>query len=299
MDFRQIEAFMYVVRYKSFSKAADAVFLTQPTISAHISSLENEIGTKLIDRSGKEILPTKAGKLFYDYAVNLINIRDNAVFHLSEFTNKIEGKVEIAASTVPGQYLMPELMAAFIKLYPNISFSILQLDSGQVIDQVLEKNFELGIVGTKIENSKLKYDFLTEDKLVLAAPHNKRFTSIQEDTIPFSLVENENFIYRESGSGTRQEFERILSKHGINPKAVKMSVQLNSIDAIKQSVSIGLGVSIMSLMSIEDYVRFGLVKVFNLDGFDLKRAFYVVTHKNRPLSPVNAAFLKYLLEYYK
>ncbi len=299
MDFRQIEAFIYVVRYKSFSKAADAVFLTQPTISAHISSLENELGTKLIDRSGKEVLPTKAGKLFYDYAVNLINVRDNAVFHLSEFSKKIEGKVELAASTVPGQYLMPELMTGFIRDYPSISFSVLQLDSKQVIDEILEKNFELGIVGTKVDIAKLQYHFLTEDRLVLAAPNNRKFGSIEADTIPFCLVEGENFIYRESGSGTRQEFEKILTKNGIHSKAVRMSVQLNSIDAIKQSVSIGLGVSIMSLISIEDYVRFGLIKAFNIEGIDLRRSIYAVTHKNRPLSPVNSAFLEYIMAYYK
>ena len=149
MDFRQIEAFVYVVRHKSFSKAADAIYLTQPTISSHISSLENEIGTKLVDRSGKEITPTEAGKMFYEFANNLINIRDNAVFTLSEFSRKIEGKVEIAASTVPAEYLLPKLMLGFRNKYDKISFSVQQLDSKQVIDELLERNFEFGIVGKK------------------------------------------------------------------------------------------------------------------------------------------------------
>lgn len=299
MDFRQIEAFLYVVRHKSFSKAADAIYLTQPTVSSHISSLENEIGVKLVDRSGKEIVPTEAGKIFYEYANSLINIRDNAVFTLSEFSHKVEGKVEIVASTVPAEYLLPKLMLGFRNVYNNISFAVQQLDSNQVIDEILERNYELGIVGTKVENSKLEYRCLTEDKLVLAVPNNKKFASIKSDAIPFELLQNECFIYRESGSGTRQEFEKIFIKNGINPGTIKIAAQFNSISSIKQAVSNGLGVSIMSMISIEDYVKFGQLKAFDIEGFDLKRAFYSVTHKKRPLSPVNNVFLNYISDCYK
>jgi DNA-binding transcriptional LysR family regulator len=125
LDFRQIEAFIQVVKLKSFSKAADAVFLTQPTISTHINSLENELGVKLVDRSGKEIVPTKAGKIFYDYANSLLNVRDSAIHSLNEFSTKIEGKLEIAASTVPSQYLLPELMAAFLEHYKKVNLCII------------------------------------------------------------------------------------------------------------------------------------------------------------------------------
>lgn len=294
MDFRQIEAFVYVVRFNSFSKAADAIFLTQPTVSSHISSLENELGTKLIDRSGKEVEPTAAGKLFYEYANNLVNIRDQAVFSLNEFSNKISGKVEIAASTVPAEYLLPRLMLGFRANYGDISFSVDQLDSDQVIDGLLEKKYELGMAGTIIESSKLEYHKIAEDRLVLAAPCNRKFSSMSSDTLNFDYIKDESFIYRESGSGTRKEFEKILVNHGISPTSIKIAAQFNSIDAIKQAVSQGLGVSIMSYMSIEDYIRFGQIRAFEIEGFDLKRAFYIVTHKKRPLSPVNSAFLKYV-----
>jgi len=298
MDFRQIEAFVYVVRFSSFSRAADAIYLTQPTVSSHISTLENELGIKLIDRSSKEVEPTSAGKIFYDYANNLLNIRDNAVFTLNEFSKKVEGKVEIAASTVPAEYLLPRLMIGFRNIYNNISFSADQFDSNQVINELLEKKYELGMVGTIIENSKLDYHKLMEDRLVLATPCNKKYSAIAASTIPFEVIQDENFIYRESGSGTRQEFERIFMKHGVNPSSIKIAAQFNSVDAIKQAVSQGLGVSIMSYLSIEDYVRFDQIKAFDIEGFDLKRAFYIVTHKKRPLSPVNSVFLKYVMEYY-
>jgi DNA-binding transcriptional LysR family regulator len=261
--------------------------------------LEKELGITLIDRSGKEIEPTKAGKIFYDYASNLINIRDNAVFTLNEFSKKVEGKVEVAASTVPAEYLLPRLMIGFRNIYKNISFAADQFDSNQVINELLEKKYELGLVGTIIENNKLEYHKLVEDRLVLAVPCNKKFSSITASKVPFDVIQNESFIYRESGSGTRQEFEKILIEHGINPSSINIAAQFNSIDAIKQAVSQGLGVSIMSYMSIEDYVRFDQIKAFDIEGFDLRRAFYIVTHKKRPLSPVNSVFLKYVIDYFK
>ncbi len=299
MDFRQIEAFVYVVRYRSFSRAADAIFLTQPTVSSHISTLENELGVKLIDRSGKEVEPTVAGKIFYDYANNLINIRDTAVFSLNEFSRKVEGKVEIAASTVPAEYLLPKLMIGFRNIYSNISFSVDQFDSKQVIDELLDKKYELGMVGTIIENNKLEYHKLVEDKLVLAAPCSKKFSTTAPGVLPFDAIKDESFIYRESGSGTRQESEKIFVQHKINPSSIKVAARFNSIDAIKQAVSQGLGVSIMSYVSIEDYVKFGQIKAYDIEDFDLTRAFYIVTHKKRPLSPVNAVFLKYILDSFK
>lgn len=296
MDFRQIEAFVYVVKFRSFSKAADAIYLTQPTVSSHISTLEKELDIKLIDRSGKDVEPTSAGKVFYEFANNLMNIRDNAIFTLNEFTRKVEGKVEIAASTVPAEYLLPKLMIGFSSIYGNISFSVDQFDSKQVIDELLEKKYELGMVGTIIENNKLEYHRLAKDRLVLATPCSKKFSSVNSGILPFEAIKDESFIYRESGSGTRQEFEKIFMQHGINPSSIRIAARFNSIDAIKQAVSQGLGVSIMSYISIEDYVKFGRIMAFDIEDFDLTRAFYIVTHKKRPLSPVNSVFLKYVLD---
>jgi DNA-binding transcriptional LysR family regulator len=294
MDFKQIEAFVYVVKHKSFSRAADAIYLTQPTVSAHISSLEKELGTKLIDRSGKSIEPTEAGGLFYGYAVNLINIRDNAVFSLSSYNNTIKGKIEIAASTVPSQIILPRLLQNFTEIYKDISFSITQMDSAEVTTAVLEKKYEIGIVGTKYEGSKLSCNKLADDKLVLITPNNERYAAIDDNKIPFSTIAKERFIIRETGSGTRREFERIIEESGIPKSSINITGQMNSIEAIKQSVSMGLGVSIMSELSVQDYVSCGLLKAFDIEGLDLSRAFYLIYMSNRPLSPLSNLFLKFI-----
>lgn len=296
MDFKQIEAFVYVVRHKSFSRAADAVYLTQPTISSHISSLEKELGIKLIDRSGKDIEPTDAGVLFYEHAVNLMNIRDNAIFSLSNYNNIVKGKIEIAASTVPSQIILPRLIKNFVPKYQDISFSVMQMDSEEVTAAVLEKKYEIGIVGTKCPNAKLCCNKLADDKLVLITANNEKYSSIKDEKIPFSTIAREGFIIRETGSGTRREFERIIEESGIPKSSINIIAQMNSIEAIKQSVSMDLGVSIMSQLSVQDYVNCGLLKAFDIEGLDLTRAFYVIYMSNRPLSPLSNLFLKFICE---
>lgn len=294
MDFKQIEAFVYVVKHKSFSKAADAIYLTQPTISAHISSLEKELGIKLVDRSGKDIEPTDAGKLFYEHAINLINTRDNAVYSLSSYNSIIKGKIEIAASTVPSQIILPRLIKDFTDKYNEISFSVTQMDSEEVAAAVLAKEYEIGIVGTKYQNAKLNCNKLADDKLVLITSNGGKYASMDNKEIPFSLIAKERFIIREGGSGTRREFERIIEESGLHKSSINIIAQMNSIEAIKQSVSMGLGVSIMSELSVQDYVKCGLLKAFDVEGLNLSRAFYTIHMSNRPLSPLSNLFLKFI-----
>lgn len=298
MDYKQIEAFVYVVRHKSFSKAADAIYLTQPTVSAHINSLENELGIKLIDRSTKEIYPTAAGKIFFEYAQNLINIRDSAIFALRDFSTSIEGNLEIVASTVPSQYIIPELIMAFRQNYSNIIFNLVQMDTKQVIEELLDKRYEIGIVGSLIEHNRLIYEKLTDDKLVLITPNTQKYSEKTNKAYSIGQLLNEQFIFRETGSGTRQEFEKFLVKANINPKSIKIVAQMNSLEAIKQAVSLGLGVSIVSYTSVEDYLSNGMLKAFEIENFPISRRFYIVSHKNRPVSPIINTFKEFALKYY-
>ncbi len=296
MDFKQIEAFVHVVKHRSFSRAADAIYLTQPTISAHISSLEKELGIMLIDRLGKDVQPTQAGKLFYEHAVNLVNARDNAIFSLSKYNNTLKGKIELAASTVPSQIILPKLIKEFTTEYKDISFSITQMDSIQVAEAITEKKFEIGIVGTKIEGGKINCSHIVDDKLVLITPNMGKYIDWHEKNIPFNDLSKESFIIREAGSGTRHEFERIVTESGLSKNSINIIAQMNSIEAIKHSVSMGLGVSIVSLLSVLDYLKCGMLKAFDIQGLDLSRAFYVIHLNNRPLSPLNKVFLKYICE---
>jgi DNA-binding transcriptional LysR family regulator len=225
-----------------------------------------------------------------------MNIRDNAIYSLSKYNNTIAGKIELAASTVPSQIILPSLIKEFSSRYKDISFSITQMDSVEVEEAVLNRQFEIGIIGTKLENKKLACSHLVDDKLVLITPNTGKYRDWNEKSIPFEQLAKECFIIREAGSGTRREFERIVEESGFSKSSINIVAQMNSIEAIKQSVSMGLGVSIVSLLSVRDYLNCGLLRAFDIEGLDLTRAFYVIHLKNKPLSPLNMVFLKYLNE---
>lgn len=297
MDFRQIETFIYVYRLRNFSRAGDYLYLTQPTISSHINCLESELGVKLFDRSSRDIIPTEAGCIFYDYAVTLLETRDSAVTALTRHGKKIEGRVEIAASTIPSQYLLPRLMNNFRDMYPDIVFVLHQCDTQEVIKELQGKKYQIGIVGARIDEEKLEYEFLTSDRLILIAASDNN-SQCQQNGIPRESLQDKNFIFREPGSATRKEFETSLKKCGIKPDALKIAAEMNSTEAIKSAVREGLGVSVVSSLCIEDDLAAGSIRTFAIDGLDLERAFYLVTYKNRPLPPSAAAFREYILQYY-
>ncbi|HHV64679.1 MAG TPA: LysR family transcriptional regulator [Peptococcaceae bacterium] len=327
MDFRQIEAFVSVYRLRSFSRAAKVLYLSQPTVSSHISDLEEELGVKLFDRSSREVLATGAGDAFYQYAVNLLETRESAINSLQQYGRQIAGRLEIATSTIPGQYLLPRPLKGFRTKYPDIQVMIRQGDTKEVIREMEEKKFQIGIVGTRLEGEKLHYEVLCRDELLLitAAENDVAYDSLEGSgtqpvrvdwqdlqcigkqskarrkypVISLEEVLEQPFILREQGSGTRQEFESALKKKGIDPdNTLNIVAEMNSTEAIKYAVREGLGVAVVSSLSVVDFLEWGLLKAFTIEGLDLNRFFYLVTHRNQPLAPSVAAFRDYLLEYY-
>ena len=147
MDFKQIEAFVNVVRFKSFSRAADATFFTQPTISTHISSLEKELNTKLLDRKGRTVEMTPHGQKFYQYAVEMVNARAQAIEALDNGDDNLDGVLELQTSTVPGIAFLPEIIRKFTDAHPFTQFYIEMNDSKATVESLLERRGEIGFVG--------------------------------------------------------------------------------------------------------------------------------------------------------
>lgn len=294
MDFKQIEAFVNVVKYKSFSKAADASFLTQPTISTHINTLEKEFGTRLIDRCSKEALPTKQGKLLFKYAINMLNMREKATFSLKSFTNEIEGILEIQASSVPGEYMVPSLITKFREKYPKVKFYLEQSDSSNVENNILEQKGEIGFIGYKGNNNSLLYEKLTTDKIVLITPQNEKFINLKGQKIKLEDFIDEPFVWREQGSATRKEFEDKISDLGYS-KQMNVVARMNSMEAIKQAVSNGLGISIISKIAIENNLDNREFLTFEIKEINLDREFYLVRNKNIALSPTAEMFKEFVL----
>jgi len=297
MDFRQIEAFVNVVKYHNFSKAAEASFLTQPTISAHISSLEKELGMQLIKRGTKEALPTKQGQIFFKYAVSMLATREKAFHTMRNYNTSIEGALEIFASNVPCQYMLPDLMRSFKNKYPEVTFNVEQGDSAYTNNSIREQRGEIGFSGRRTEND-LEYIRLLADDTVLIAPGNEKYRNIAGRRLSIKDIMYEEFVWRELGPGSHREFEKAMSEQGFSPRKMKISVRANNLETTKQAVASGMGIAIISRKAAEDDLMKGRYIIFDIDDFSFEREFFLVSNKQIKLSPTADMFRKHVLEQY-
>jgi DNA-binding transcriptional LysR family regulator len=290
MDIHHLRVFASVFKNRSFSKASEELHLTQPTISNHIKALEDEFDCKLFDRLGRTILPTKEAEVLYSHSMELIERTNNLREAVGLIKKDISGKLIIGASTIPGVYLLPGFMSEFRKKFPSISFQILISDSKGIIENISRHELLLGIVGAKLGNEHIKYmPFIEDELIVVSSPHlsKNRMMTLQE-LLKFPLV------LREEGSGTRKETEKFLANKGISLENVHISGVFGSTDAIKQAVKAGLGVSILSKFSVADELKYKILEEIKLTDIQMKRRFYIVTHKKRTLPRLYETFLNYI-----
>jgi DNA-binding transcriptional LysR family regulator len=290
MDIHHLRVFASVFKDKSFSKASKKLRLTQPTVSAHIRSLEEEYNCKLFDRLGRTIIPTKEAEVLYKYAIEIIEKTDAIKEVVGRFKNKITGKLIIGASTIPGTYLLPLIMTTFQKKYPSVSFQILIADSKKIVESLSKHELLMGIVGAKLGNDKINYvPFLDDELIVVSSPSLMKSNRIVlKELIKFPM------IMREEGSGTRTMTEQILSEKGITHHNISIAGVFGSTDAVKQAVKAGLGVSILSRLSVSDELKYKTLKEIKITDVSMKRKFYIITHKRRTLPPSYHIFLNYV-----
>jgi DNA-binding transcriptional LysR family regulator len=292
MDLWQLHIYCKVVEHKSFSKAAKIIQISQPTISSHIKDLENHFGCRLIDRLARNAVPTKAGELLYHHARRLLALRDETEMAIHEFKGKIKGKLVVGGSTIPGAYIMPIIIGAFSKHYPEVSIYLIIGDSRKIIDDTLSGDCELGIVGAVAKDKRLSQEKLLEDELRLVIPSDHKWAS-KESLSPAELL-NEPFILRESGSGTREAVETILNSSGTSIRDINIAAVMGSTAAVIQGIKSHVGISIISTVAISEELQSGKLKAISIEGLALRRAFYLVRHRHRSLSPVARAFVKFL-----
>ncbi|MBU5626218.1 LysR family transcriptional regulator [Oscillibacter sp. MSJ-2] len=299
MDIKQLEVFAAVVDSNSFSKAAEQLHLTQPTVSTHIASLEKELKIKLIVRTTKEIFPSEAGKLLYQYARRMLKLRREALEAIQSYSKEMCGTIHIAASTIPGQYFLPRLMRGFREEYPDIQFAMEITDSQEVAAAVSSRGAEIGFCGTMLDTPKCTFQEFADDRLVLITPNTRKYRQYQKKGFPVRRILEESFISRESGSGTRKETEQFLREMGVDVARMKIAVEVRSTDDIKKMVSEGLGIAVISKTASESDCQFGNLLAFDFDSVSLRRKLYAVRHKKGILSPIAQTFYEYALEYYK
>lgn len=293
MDFKQIEAFAAVMEQKSFSKAAQSLYLTQPTVSAHISLLERELGVKLLIRTTKELTPTDAGVVFYEYARKLIDLRAEACSAvLSDGGDN--STVSVAASTVPAQNYLPKLTAAYMSGHPNVAFQIFQGNSSDAEAMLLGGKAELALMGRKPVSTRCIAFSFADDSLAVITPNTSRYRSLRGDMFPLDLLLSEPFISRESGSGTRLETEQFLRRIGIDPQYLNTVMETRSTEAVKKMVSEGAGIAIISKAASDDYADFGKILSFSLGGMSPTRKLYVVKLRSGIISRSGADFFEFV-----
>lgn len=295
MEFRQIEAFVNAVKYKSFSRAADASFLTQPTISTHISNLESELGITLLNRERREITLTSQGQLFYPYAIDILHTRSRALASVENGKEVGVGIIELQSSTIPGQYFLPKLQSNFHMQYPKAKFYVEQSDSHMVNENILNQKGEIGFTGRK-ENNGLEYEPIFKDNTVIIVPNSERYLEYDNGSVlSAGLFMEEDFIFREDGSGTKYELE--LADECGEPlfNHVNAAARMNNMEAIRQAVICGLGVSVISEMAAVEESGRNRIKYFRIEELKKQRSFYMVHNKNVCLSPLAEAFRQFVL----
>lgn len=295
MEFKQLEAFVAVVDYGSFSEAARKLYLTQPTISAHVRSLEEELHTKLIIRTTKKTTITTKGYQLYDSAVRMLEIRNNL---LEKFTGVQKHMIDLAASTIPSSYLLPEILAAYGKTHPDTYFHSIQTDSAESINRVLDGTVDLALVGQNTSDESCVFLPFCQDELVIATPVTQHYLEMQNHAITFQDFMKDPIIIREKGSGTKKEMDIFLEKLGITSSDLNVIARMNDLESIKKSIVNGLGISILSSRSVNDLQRTKQILVFPLEEAAHKRSFYIVYSKNRILKPHVKQFVQFVRDYY-
>lgn len=294
MEMRKLEVFCKVVELKSFTRAAEAVLLSQPTVSEHIRSLEEELDQKLVDRLGRKAEPTPVGRILYKYAVRMLRLHREAVESVEQYGGRLVGRIMIGSGTIPGTYILPRLIAQFRKQYSSIH-ATLRISGSQVIaTEVLGGKLDLGVVGARWSEKGLEWRKVFSDRLALVVSVEHPWADRKE--VSLHELEEEPFILRENGSGTRKVIGQILENNGMSPSALQEVAEIGSTAAIKEAVRTGIGISILSVKSVEQEVGCGMLVTMPIKGIKLERPFYLIRRKNRELSPVAAVFWEYLVQ---
>jgi DNA-binding transcriptional LysR family regulator len=294
IEIRQLQVFLSVYKNRSFSKAAQEVYLTQPTVSGRIKVLEDFLGVRLFDRSGKDVVPTKAGEVLYPYARQILRLNLQAEREIVVFLGQEKGSLDIGGSNIPGQYILPSMIGRFKAERPNIKVILNISDAAAIIAAVANSELELGMVGAVVQEKNLRFEPCFYDDMVLILPLVHRLADREYVTI--KDLTSEPFVLREKGSGTRLATERALQAAGsLQLNDFQVVAEMGSTEAIRQAVKAGLGCSIVSRLAVKDDLDQGLLKAAVIKGVDLSRQFYLIRHNQRTLSPLAEAFRNFLL----
>ena len=296
MNLKQLEAFVQVSESGSFSKAAKELFLTQPTISAHISSLEKELNVRLFIRNTKEVSLSDDGKDLYRYAKQITDLEK--AIEERFYMDSDDGKhfITIAASTIPAQYLLPKVLMCYRERYPKEQIKIMETDSSEVVTQVVDHMVDVGFTGTVLEKKHCKYIPFYKDELAVITPDTPEYRILKEQNRDdIDWIRRKPLISRDEGSGTRKEAEKQLKNAGISMEDLDIVASIANQETIKKSVKQGMGITVLSRLAAED--EDGLL-IFPIPGADEGRDINLVYNKNYQMTRSADRFIRIVKEVY-
>lgn len=292
MDIRKIEAFSKVYENRSFSRAGKELYLSQPTISAHVAALEQELEVQLFDRIGRTVVPTKAGDVLYQHAKRIFEASELAISEIRKLQDRITGKLDLGGSTIPANYILPPLLARFWQTYPEVIMDLHIADTEDIVSRVRDNALMLGVVGGHFEAPDLHFEPIATDSLVLAMTPalKERYAHLGAEELLRSLP----WVMREEGSGTRMAMAASLAGFSIDVNSLRTVMMVRNAGAMARCLSAGMGAAITSAITVAQELRSGQLVSVDLPGLQMKRSFYVVFNTRRSLFPAALKLIEYL-----
>lgn len=281
MDFKRLATFEKISELKSFSKAAEELYITQPTVSKQIMDLEDHFKIRLLDRTKRSVTLTRAGEILLKYAHDLLSLKKEMTEAMDAFKGLKTGTINVGASSIPGVYILPRVLKEFKNEYDGIQIKLTISDSKTVLEGMENGSFDIGFVGGREKMESLDFIKFLEDTILIAASGDF------PDRMTIEEFARSPLIMREPGSATRRTFEaelKRLIRDGI--KDINIVAEMSDAGAVKEAVSQGMGLSCLSGMAIEKEVRNGEMKIIAIEGLkEMKRSFYVTIKRGRTMLP--------------
>ena len=294
MDLRSLRLFCRVVELKSFSLAAEEMHITQPAASQQVRTLERNLGTVLIDRSSREVLPTDAGSVLHVRARQMLELQEQALMELGNLDQLHGGGVAVGASTGPGEHILPRLIVGFRDRYPEVRVSLRVADTHEVIEEVLGRRLEVGVVGAPSSRDDLAVRPLARDEIVFVCAPGHPWAGRQDVTL--DELRREPLVVQQEGAGIRAVFAEHLRKRGLRESDLTVAFEMGLMESAKQAVMAGAGVTYVSKFAVATETANGTLAVIRLADFRIERDFTYVHLRRRVLSRAAVAFLAYLEE---
>lgn len=276
LDF--LQTFIKIAQYGNLTKVAEELGISQPAITKQLKVLEQEFGAELLHRGQKQVSLTQAGTVLELYAQQIVTLIDKAKYDVSKLHKTVSGKLCVAASTIPGHYILPFIAGEFCQEFPQVHLTFEDGDTDEVIKKVLDKSVHIGAVGDCPGHQQLTCRHFFTDRLILIVPPSHHWA--KEKHISLNEMKKGTFVWREKGSGTRKSIERILAAQDVDADNIKIAIELGSTESIITAVEAGYGVSFVSKWSVQNELQTGRVKEVEVIGFDGTRDLYFIYLKS-------------------